>query len=137
MTKGSCNCGAVGFEITGDITQVIVCHCSICRKSTGSNGIPVVLFDKSAFRWTKGEGNITHWKKPGADWEKWFCRTCGSPLPGENDEHRMFAPAGVLTDGGDLHSVIHHIWVNSKAKWDKIGDAGIQHPDAFGTAQTE
>lgn len=134
MTKGACNCGAVAFEIMGDVSQVIVCHCSICRKSTGSHGIPVVLFEKKDFRWTKGEDQIATWQKPGADWKKWFCKTCGSPLPGENDDVRMFAPAGVITDDGDLHSVIHHIWVGSKAKWDEIGDDGLQHPDEFGSA---
>lgn len=81
MTKGSCNCGAVAFEITGDVSQVIVCHCSICRKSTGSNGIPVVIFAKKDFRWLHGEDQITRWKKPDADWQKSFCKVCGSPLP--------------------------------------------------------
>ena len=44
---------------------------------------------------------ITSWKKPGADWEKWFCRVCGSPVPGENDPKTMFAPAGCLTEGAE------------------------------------
>jgi hypothetical protein len=125
----------VAFQIDGPITDVIVCHCSICRKSTGSNGIPVVLFAKKDFRWLQGEGQISHWKKPGKDWEKNFCKTCGSPLPGENDGERMFAPAGILGAEGAPKKVIHHIWVNSKAAWDEIGDEGIQHPDAFGSAE--
>jgi hypothetical protein len=137
MTKGSCNCGAVSFEIAGEVSQVIVCHCSICRKSTGSNGIPVVLFAKNDFRWLTGADNITEWKKPDADWKKAFCKTCGSPLPGENDEERMFAPAGVITESGDLHQVIHHIWVKSKAAWDEIGDAGVQHPSEFGSTSSK
>ena len=136
MTKGSCNCGNVTFEISGNLSQVIVCHCSICRKSTGGNGIPVVLFAKDDFRWTGGQDQIITWQKPGAGWKKWFCRTCGSPLPGENDETRMFAPAGVISDGGGLHEVIHHIWVDSKASWDEIGDKGLQHPTNFGSAGT-
>jgi hypothetical protein len=43
MTRGECNCGAVQFEIDADLTDVFVCHCSICRRSTGSNGIAVVV----------------------------------------------------------------------------------------------
>ena len=64
--------------------------------------------------------------------EMWFCRTCGSPVPGKNDEARMFVPAGLIVDGGESLKVIHHVWVNSKAPWDEIGDSGKQHREAFG-----
>ena len=111
--RGECSCGAVAFEIDADPAGVIVCHCSICRRSTGSNGIAVVVIDNDAFRWTRGEEQIATWKKPGADWQTWFCRVCGSPLPGENDESRMFVPAGSIADGGVDLRVIHPIWVDS------------------------
>ncbi len=131
MFRGECNCGAVAFEVDADPAGVFVCHCSICRRATGSNGIAVVVIDNDAFRWTRGEGQIATWKKPGADWQTWFCRVCGSPLPGENDETRMFVPAGLISDGADDLRVIHHVWVGSKAVWDEIGDAGRRHPAAF------
>lgn len=131
MARGACNCGAVAFEIDAALDQVFVCHCSICRKNTGTNGIAVVVFDNKAFRWTKGEDNIATWKKPGHDWQCWFCRTCGSPLPGKNDAARMFAPAGLITEGGENLRVAHHIFVDSKAVWDEIGATGKQHAEAF------
>ena len=131
MARGECNCGAVAFEISADLPGVIVCHCSICRRSTGSNGIAVVVIENDAFRWTRGEENISTWKKADADWQTWFCRVCGSPLPGENDESRMFVPAGLISEGGEALRVIHHIWVDSKAAWDEIGDAGQRHDHAF------
>lgn len=133
MVRGECNCGAVSFEIDTDISQVFVCHCSICRKATGSNGIAVVLTETSALSWLRGEDDIATWKKPDADWQTWFCRACGSPLPGTNDESRTFIPAGLITEGGDELRVAHHIWVGSKAAWDEIGDAGQQHDEAFQT----
>ena len=134
MTKsmrGGCNCGAVAFEINADVADVFVCHCSICRRFTGSNGIAVVLIDNNAFRWLRGEDHIATWKKPGADWQCWFCRECGSPLPGANDPSRTFVPAGSITEGGEGLRVAHHIWVGSKAAWDEIGDDGKQHYEAF------
>ncbi len=131
MAQGQCNCGAVAFEIDASLSDVFVCHCSICWKYTGSNGIAVVLSDKAVFRWLRGEDQIAHWKKPDADWESWFCRICGSPLPGPNDEARMFVPAGLLTGGDEALRVAHHIWVGSKAGWDEIGDAGKRHAEAF------
>jgi hypothetical protein len=128
---GECNCGAVAFEITEDLSGVVVCHCSICRRATGCNGIAVLVVDKKAFRWVRGEDQLSTWRKPGADWQMWFCPTCGSPVPGENDETRMFVPAGLISEGGDDLRVRHHVFVDSKAVWDEIGDAGKQHPGPF------
>jgi hypothetical protein len=89
--------------------------------------------DNTAFRWTRGTQQIATWKKPGSDWQSWFCRTCGSLLPGANDESRMFVPAGLITEGGEDLRVIHHIWVESRASWDEIGDSGEQHGQALGS----
>ncbi len=133
MASGACNCGAVAFEIDADPADIYFCHCSICRRATGSNGIAVVVVDNAAFRWTRGEEQIATWKKPDADWQFWFCRVCGSSLPGANDEARMFIPAGLISEGGEALRVMHHIWVDSKASWDEIGDSGQQHPEAIGS----
>jgi hypothetical protein len=127
MATGECNCGAVQFEIDADLSGVFICHCSICRSSTGSNGKAVVVVLNDQFRWNRGQEQIATWKKPNTNWQTWFCRICASPLPGENDPTRMFVPAGSITHGGDALKVIHHIWVGSKANWDQIGDAGQQH----------
>lgn len=134
MIRGECNCGEVAFEVSGEVPGLFLCHCSICRKATGSNGIAVAVVDNGAFRWIRGEAQIATWKKPGTDWQTWFCRTCGSPVPGANDASRMFVPAGLLTSGDESLRIIHHIWVRSKAPWDEIGDAGRQHPEGFQAA---
>ncbi len=129
MASGACNCQSIAFEIGGPVSDVIICHCSICRRYTGSNGIAVVIVDNDAFRWTRGESLITAWRKPDSHWQSRFCRTCGSPVPGPNDDQRMYVPAGLLTTSG--LAVAHHIWVDSRAAWDRIGDDGKQHPGAF------
>lgn len=131
MAAGECNCGAVAFEIDAALTDVYVCHCSICRKFTGSNGIAVVVIDNGVFRWLRGEDQITSWKKPGADWHSWFCRVCGSAVPGPNNHSQTFVPAALISEGGDDLRIAHHIWVGSKAVWDEIGDSGKQHIESF------
>ncbi len=131
MASGQCNCGADSCEISGEISDVIICHCSICRRSTGSNGIAVFVVANEDFRWLTGKELISTWKKSDADWQTWFCRDCGSRLPGVNDETRMFVPAGLITEGGEKLEVTHHIWVDSRAAWDVIGDAGRRHREAF------
>lgn len=131
MTIGQCNCGEVVFEITTDIKDVYVCHCSICRRNTGLNGIAVVVISNEHFSWIQGEKYIKTWVKPEHDWQASFCTHCGSSLPGKNDDTRMYVPAGLLSN--DNLKVAHHIWVDSKASWDEIGSIGIKHQQAFGS----
>lgn len=131
MAKGECNCGAVQFEIDGDVNGVYVCHCSICRRATGGNGIAVVIVPNEHFRWTRGEEHVATWKKPGHDWQIWFCSTCGSPVPGENSPTNLYVPAGSLTEGGENLRVLHHIYVGSKAPWDEIGGSAPQHEEGI------
>ena len=131
MAVGESSCGGIAFEIKGDLLEVFVCHCSIFRRSSGSNGMAVVVIDNDQFRWLRGKDLVASWKKPDTDWQKWFCRICGAPLPGVNDETRMFVPAGLISEGGESLRVKHHIWVDSKAVWDEIGDTGERHREAF------
>lgn len=127
MIQGHCNCGAIQYRVDTDVSDVYVCHCSICRRFTGAGGIAVVVVSKSAFRWVSGQDQIGHWRKPGADWEAWFCSHCGSAVPGDNNPATMFIPAGSFSSGGEQLKVAHHIYVGSKAPWEIIGDDGLQH----------
>ena len=131
MISGACNCGAVAFEVSEDVRDVYICHCSICRKWSGTNGMAVIVVPKTAFRWIRGEEQVSIWKKPDADWASYFCPTCGSSLPGENDPERMFIPAGLISGGGDKLKAAAHIFVDSKAAWDEIGDDGVCYAGAF------
>jgi hypothetical protein len=132
IIEGHCNCGSVAFEIDGSPAGIYVCHCSICRRSTGTNGIAVVLVPGENFRWTQGEDHVSTWSKPGTNWETWFCKKCGSRLPGKNDNERVFIPAGLLPGSGLGFKVQAHIWVHSRAEWDEIGDEGQQYPERYG-----
>ena len=131
MVLGQRNCGEVVFKIDDDISEVFICHCSIFRKSTSSNGIAVVVVDNVAFQWMRGEYQVLTWKKTIGNWETLFCRVFGSTLPGINDESRMYVPAGLITNGDESLKVVHNIWVDFKAVVDEIGDSGKQHRQAY------
>jgi len=127
MPIGQCNCGAVQFSIDAEVSDVYVCHCSICRRFTGANGVAVVVVPNKNLKFVAGREQVVSWKKPDGDWECAFCRVCGSPVPGVNSPSTMFVPAGALSTGTESLKVVHHIWVGSKASWDVIGDVGQQH----------
>ena len=131
MTVGTCNCGAVSFEIKGELKNVYICHCSICRRWTGTNGVAVVIVPLSQFRWINGSDHISEWKKPDADWISCFCKSCGSSLPVANDKESIAIPAGLI-DGADNNlRVAAHIWVGSKPDWDEIAGSCPQFITGF------
>jgi hypothetical protein len=79
----------VRFSIDTEVSDVYVCHCSICRRFTGANGIAVVVVPNEKLRFVAGRDDVTTWKKPDGDWRCAFCRICGSPVPGENSPSTM------------------------------------------------
>ena len=91
----------------------------------------VVLVRNEDFAWTNGESSIQEWKKPNADWIASFCRICGSPVPGKNDDQQMYVPAGSIVEGGEALQVSDHIFVDSRANWDVISDDGRCHAAAY------
>lgn len=135
--KGSCNCSKVQFEVTVPISDVFVCHCSICRKSTGSGGISVSIVSNENFKWIKGTDLIVTWQKPNHDWLNSFCKKCGSSLPGKNDETATYIPVGLLDSGHEKLEVKHHLFVGSKGSWEKIQDKGIQHEKNYDLKNTK
>ena len=130
---GDCNCGEVSYRVEEEISDVFVCHCSICCKSTGSGGIAVALVKAENFEWLSGQDNIVKWSKPDHDWHTFFCKVCGSTLAGPNDDTQMYIPVGTLTSGHDNLTVVHHFYTNYKGSWEEIGDNGKQHPEGFGS----
>ncbi len=131
MIKGACNCGQVAFEIDAEVKDIYMCHCSICRRASGVQGMAVMVVPKTQFRWLQGQAQISTWKKPGHDWQTWFCSTCGSTLPGDNDDERLYVPAGLVSEGADSLRVKQHIFVDSKAGWFEIGDDAKQDTEAY------
>ena len=127
MVGGKCNCGSVSFEVNAPLSDIYVCHCSICRRFSGGCGMPVVIVKNDDFQWLSGHESIRVWRKPDAEWEAHFCSICGSALPGMNDPDTMFVPAGILPADLKGLEVKHHIFVGSKACWDEIAGAGKQH----------
>jgi hypothetical protein len=125
---GACCCGAVTFEIQAQPTDVYCCHCTICQRSTGVQGVAVVVVPNALFAWSQGQAHVRHWRKPDADWEKNFCAVCGSPLPGANDATTTYVPVGLLTQGAGQLQIKAHIFTESMAPWFQPGDNAPQHP---------
>jgi len=115
--KGQCFCGAVEFEITGNNFKLYQCHCSQCRRQSGSSANAATIVPASAFRWIRGTDSISSWTHQ-SGFRSDFCSVCGSPAPNPLKNLPYFwTPAGLLDDSDKLE-VIAHLCVASKASWD-------------------
>jgi len=131
MRSGSCLCGTVTFELQGKVTDIYQCHCSRCRRALGSSGISVCLSSGQDFRWSSGEDRIQIFTTP-TGYRSSFCGTCGSHVPDPNpDKTTYWVPAGLLDQQDPGIQVGAHVFVESKAAWDVIGDAGVQYAEGF------
>jgi len=123
VIRGSCLCGAVRFAYERAVSQVGMCHCSLCRKVSGTGSNATVVVPAADFEWLAGEEQRQVYTKS-SGWFTTFCRTCGSPLPQKlPGAEAYWVPAGLLDDDPGLR-IGGHIWIGSKAPWDEIaGDA--------------
>ena len=71
--KGSCHCGAVEFEIEGDLSSGLICDCSLCRRK---NAI-MFRMPKEQFRLIKGEDALSLYQWNTRVAKHYFCKHCG------------------------------------------------------------
>lgn len=121
--RGSCLCGAVQFEISGTVTKFYHCHCSRCRKSTGTGHASNLFLQPAALRWLKGEVQVRSFKIPEAKrFTRQFCGSCGSALPRQvKDTDIVIAPAGSLDTEPPVRPQARIFW-DSRASWSCGGD---------------
>ena len=90
MHAGSCHCGAVAFEVEGEIREVYDCNCTLCRRRGG-----LLWFrPATAFRLTAGAEALATYTFHKHVIRHRFCRTCGIATHGEGaagDGHPMVA----------------------------------------------
>jgi len=126
MIKGSCLCGAVVFEIDGELTPIQLCHATRCRKATGSAESPEMLASLDSLKWIQGSEKVRIYEAPLLDsppaYRRSFCDTCGSPLPAEIvGSGFVNLNPGVLDDDPGTRE-FRHAFVEQKASWHTITD---------------
>ena len=97
--KAHCLCGAVQITLSHPPTSLSACHCSMCRRWTGT---ALITVDVPAAQLTlEGADHVASYAS--SDWAaRSFCRTCGSTLwyrltaPGAPDDY--YLAAGLLDD---------------------------------------
>ena len=80
--KGSCHCGAVAFEVEGDLTDAVACNCSICSRK----GSLLWFVPRDQFRLRTSEEAIGTYTFNKHVIKHNFCRTCGMHPYGEGTD---------------------------------------------------
>jgi hypothetical protein len=123
VVHGSCLCGAVAYEVRLPLAEFVHCHCSRCRKATGSACSANAYVPPEAFRWTRGAEVVKRFDLPQArSFATAFCSRCGAPLPHATRSGReIIIPAGSFDDNPGVKPSIHLHW-GSRAGWTTIDD---------------
>ena len=120
MIEGQCLCGCVSWEVEGELADMTHCHCSMCRKAHGAPFATYAFCSSSNFHMTTGADCVsTYRSSPGSD--RYFCKCCGSVVPGELTEGRIEIPVGLI-DGDPEIRAHAHIFATSRAPWYTITD---------------
>lgn len=127
--RGGCLCGGVRYEIRGPLRDVIACHCSQCRRTSGhfvaasqALNTDLVLLESATLRWYRSSGEA----------ERGFCERCGGNLfwrptaPGSGVTSIM---AGTLDAPTGLR-LVQHIYVDDKSDYYTIADGALQSPQS-------
>lgn len=129
MYKGGCLCGAIRYEISGRIRNIVFCHCSRCRKAQGSAFATNGIVETADFKLIQGEGELQEYEsEPGS--RRYFCRICGSPIMSrrDNDPDRLRVRVGTVETAIEERPMAH-IFATSKADWEQITDELPQYEE--------
>jgi len=119
IVKGSCECQGVMFELTGELRDVVFCHCSQCRKTSGHYWAATQV----------SKGNLNLIKATSLSWydssdkaRRGFCSVCGSSMFYERKGiDKISVSAGSLEIPTSLDRM-RHIYVASKGDYYDISD---------------
>jgi hypothetical protein len=131
VISGSCLCGGVRFEVEPPFIRAGHCHCSRCRKHSGTFGLTQTRVRREQFRLLQGNELIRVFGK-GQGAVKAFCSVCGSSLFGGTwpDGPQVSIRMGAFDDDPGMRPQFH-TYVASRAPWDQITDELPQFEQAW------
>ena len=125
MLTGGCLCGTVRFEIDGALGPITCCHCSRCRRASGSAYVAAASVDATSFRVTAGDECVAEYESSPRN-RRAFCTRCGSQLWGRHDDYPVVRvrAGGIDQDPGTR--IAAHMMMSSRAEWLEDADDAVE-----------
>lgn len=129
MYQGSCLCRGVRYEVTGEIGDFGYCHCTSCRKASGSAHAANAPVARRNFQLTSGTATLREYESSPGKFRA-FCSHCGSPIYA----YLASTPDVLRIRLGSLDTPFvkqpqAHTWVSDKAQWEPLNDGLPQFPE--------
>jgi hypothetical protein len=123
--RGACLCGGVRFEVDPPFLRANHCHCSRCRRHSGTFGLTQGRVPREQFRLEAGEELIRVYR-PDGGMVKAFCSVCGSSVFGGNwpEGDEISIRFGTLEGEPGIRPQYHQ-FVDSRAVWEELPDDGL------------
>ncbi len=119
--KGSCLCQKVKIQVADRFEYIGNCHCSECRKFSGSAFATAAGIDFEDFKIIEGKEFVSIYQKTD-NTALGFCRNCGSSLFSQKTQTRKYNIRLGILDDSPTKKPTFHIFVSSKAPWYDITD---------------
>jgi len=120
MRTGRCLCGAVTYELEGDLIATAICHCEHCQRQSGGAFSVNLVAHESQLRVT---GELKTYEERGERGDdvyvrRRFCPACGSPIVSELAKTAgvIAVKAGSLDDRSSVQPTVE-VWCVERQPW--------------------
>jgi len=128
--QGSCLCGGVRFELTGEFEPGSFCHCASCKRISGGVGTANGWAPTDSINIVDG-ADLVRTYQPDEGRAKTFCSRCGSNLFGGGWPEAEIASVRLpAIDSPFEGSPRRHIYTRSVAAWETLPDDGLERFEA-------
>src|SRR6266550_3012481 len=108
VATGGCLCGAVRYEVTRPLRDVVLCHCAMCRKTHGHIGAYTAA-PKTALTTIESRG--LKWYRSSEIARRGFCTECGASVFWERFAGDLVSIAAGTLDPPTALSTTRQIYV--------------------------
>ena len=125
--QGYCLCGAVKFLISGNLRDVVNCHCRQCLHTHGHYGAYTSV-EKRKIHFVKNLG--LKWFQSSNEARRGFCKECGASIFWERSDSEFISIAAGMLDTALYIKTNGHIFFSDKPSYYEILDDLPKFPQA-------
>jgi hypothetical protein len=124
--SGGCFCGAVRYQVTGEIFDMTTCHCRTCRRVSGAPEVSWFTVAPGGFQLLNGTPAEL---RSSAHVTRTFCAACGTALTYRRDDAPEELDITICSlDQPEALAPADHTHTSDRLPWNVIGDGLPQYP---------